>query len=250
MRIAFADQSVPKSGVYVVLVGAGDVMSAPAAAADAELGGAIKRGFSVLGLKGKTGDMVDLPTPASVGYERLVAVSVGDPAKLDAQAAQNFGGDLYARLAKGDLKQASIACAAPEGAALEDEVLAAEIAYGFRLAAYRFPKYRTKGPEAKAPELVSLRMMTASSAAARRRFGALDRVADGVYMARDLMEEPPNVLYPESFAKRCEELQELGVEVEVLDEKQMKKLGMGALLGVAQGSARPARLVTMRWQGT
>jgi len=249
MRIVFADLATPKSGAYVVLFAEGEALSAPAEAADAEVGGAIRRGVAALGLKGKSGDMLDLPTPSSVGYERLVAVGVGDPAKLDARTAQNIGGDLYARLAKGELKQATIACAAPEGAALGDDELAAEIAYGMKLAAYRFGKYRTKGPEAKAPTLANLRVLTGSAAAARRRFGVLDRVADGVYAARDLLEEPPNVLYPESFAKRCEELKELGVEVEILDEKAMQKLGMGALLGVAMGSARPARMAIMRWQG-
>ena len=249
MRIAFADLSVPKTGAYVVLTGEGDAMSAPAAAADKDAGGAIARGFAALGLKGKRGDTVDIVTGDGKGYERLVAVSVGDPAKLDATAAQNLGGDLYSRLAKGGLKQASIACAAPDGSAMEDSELAAEIAYGMRLAAYRFAKYRTKGAEAKAPTLTGLRILSSAAAAARKRFGALDRIADGVYAARDLMEEPPNVLYPESFAKRCQELKELGVEVEVLDDKAMKKMGMGALLGVAQGSARPARLVTMRWRG-
>ena len=249
MRIVFADLVTPKSGAYVVLFGEGDVMSAPATAADEELGGALKRGMTSMGLKGKASDMLDMPTPASVSYERLIALGVGEPSKLDSKTAQNIGGDLYKRLASGDLKQAAVACVAPDGAALDDEQLAAEIAYGMRLAAYRFGKFRTKGPEAKAPALNNVRILTGSAAAARRRFTALDRIADGVYAARDLMEEPPNLLYPESFAERCLELKELGVEVEVLDVPAMTKLGMGALLGVAQGSARPARLVIMNWQG-
>lgn len=249
MRISFADVSAPKSGAYIVLIGEGDAMSGPAKEAEKAIGGAIKRGLSALGLKGKAGDMLDLPTPAAAGYDRLVAASIGDPAKLDALTAQNLGGDLYAKLAGGDLKQVSVACVAPDGGALADDELAAEIAYGMRLAAYRFGKFRTKGPQAKAPALNAARMMSGSAAAARKRFGALDRIADGVYAARDLMEEPPNLLYPETFAERCQELKDLGVEVEVLDDKAMKKLGMGALLGVAMGSARPARLVIMRWKG-
>ncbi len=249
MRFAFADLSEPKSGAYVVLIGEGDAMSGAAAPADTALGGAIKRGVAANGLKGKVGEMVDIAAPESVGYERIVAAGIGDPAKLDAKAAQNLGGDLLSRLIKGELKQVSIAAEAPEGAALAPDELAAEIAFGMRLASYRFPKYRTKGPEAKTPTLASVRVLSAATAAARKRFGALDKVADGVFAARDLMEEPPNVLYPETFAERCQELQSLGVEVEVMDDKEMRKLGMGALLGVSQGSARPARLVSMRWRG-
>ena len=74
-------------------------------------------------------------------------------------------------------------------------------------------------------------------------------VADGVEMARDLVNEPPNVLFPEEFARRASGLRKLGVEVEVLDVKAMTRLGMGALLGVGQGSARPSRTVIMRWNG-
>jgi leucyl aminopeptidase len=69
-------------------------------------------------------------------------------------------------------------------------------------------------------------------------------------MARELVNEPPNVLYPEEFARRASQLRKLGVSVEVLDVRAMKKLGMGALLGVAQGSARPGRTVIMRWNGS
>ena len=74
-------------------------------------------------------------------------------------------------------------------------------------------------------------------------------IVDGVIIARELVNEPPNVLYPEEFARRASQLRKLGVNVEVLDVKAMTKLGMGALLGVAQGSARPGRTVIMRWNG-
>ncbi len=249
MRIAFAEQAAPKSGAYVVLFGDGGALSPPAAEADKALGGALKRAISSMGLKGKVGETVELPTPESAGYERLVAIGVGEPAKLTETKAQDIGGAAYGALAKGDLKQATIAAILPDGAAEGASPVAADIAYGVKLAAYRFAKYRTKGPDATAPTLSSVRVTASPVAAARKRFGVLDRVADGVYMARDLLEEPPNVLYPESFADRCKELEELGVEVEILDEKAMKKLGMGSLLGVAQGSARPARMAIMRWQG-
>jgi leucyl aminopeptidase len=85
--------------------------------------------------------------------------------------------------------------------------------------------------------------------AARKALAPYGHVADGVIMARDLVNEPPNVLYPEEFARRAGGLRKLGVDVSVLDVKAMTRLGMGALLGVAQGSARPGRMVVMRWNG-
>src|SRR5205823_7678968 len=86
-------------------------------------------------------------------------------------------------------------------------------------------------------------------AAARKAFAPDAQIVDGVIMARELVNEPPNVLYPAEFARRASQLRKLGVDVEVLDVKAMTKLGMGALLGVAQGSTRPGRVVIMRWNG-
>ena len=86
-------------------------------------------------------------------------------------------------------------------------------------------------------------------AAARKAFAPDAHIVDGVIMARDLVNEPPNVLYPVEFARRAAQLRKLGVDVEILDVKAMTKLGMGALLGVAQGSTQPGRTVIMRWNG-
>ena len=86
-------------------------------------------------------------------------------------------------------------------------------------------------------------------AAARKALAPSAHVVDGVIMARELVNEPPNVLYPVEFARRASQLRKLGVDVEILDVKAMTKLGMGALLGVAQGSTQPGRTVIMRWNG-
>ncbi|MBN8984692.1 MAG: leucyl aminopeptidase, partial [Rhizobiales bacterium] len=86
-------------------------------------------------------------------------------------------------------------------------------------------------------------------AAARKAFGPQGHIGDGVLMARELVNEPPNVLFPIEFARRASLLRKLGVNVEVLDVKAMAKLKMGALLGVGQGSTQPSRTVIMRWNG-
>ena len=99
------------------------------------------------------------------------------------------------------------------------------------------------------PTLAQVNVLVEKYTAARRVFSGLDAVADGVFMTRDLVSEPPNVLYPDSYAKRCRELTKLGVTVQVLGEKEMAKLGMCALLGVGQGSIRESKMVVMRWNG-
>jgi leucyl aminopeptidase len=126
----------------------------------------------------------------------------------------------------------------------------ADLALGAQLRAYAFDRYKTKrkdGEEKPAPTRLALAV--ANTAAAQRAWGARSGLADGVVLARDLINEPANVLYPEEFAKRCSELKKLGVVVEVLDVKAMEKLGMHSLLGVGQGSARESRTVIMRWNG-
>lgn len=249
MRITFTNPSIPKSGTYVTLIGDGQLMSVPASSANLLLDSALTRGLTAFGVKGKKGEVIDIPTGKGAGFERFIAISVGNPQNFNVLDAQNLGGELYARLAGSGLKQATINCMAPSGASVEDEVIAAEIAYGMKLASYRFTKYQTSNSDDPITVLSSVNIQTKNAKEARQRFAAKNKVAEGVHIARDLLEEPPNVLYPESFADRCLQLRELGVEVQVLTDNNMAKLGMGALLGVAQGSAKPARLVIMRWRG-
>src|SRR5262249_5941289 len=127
--------------------------------------------------------------------------------------------------------------------------LAANIAYGARLRAYRFDKYRTTEKPEQKPSLKRLTIMVADSGAAKRLYEPLERVADSVAFTRDLVSEPANVIYPETLAEQARSLADLGVDVEVLSVKQMRKLGMNALLGVGQGSAHEPALVVMQWNG-
>src|SRR5437899_6019088 len=127
---------------------------------------------------------------------------------------------------------------------------AAAIASGLRLRAYKFDRYKTKKKDGENGVLrADVSIAVADVAAARKAFAPASHVVDGVVIARELVNEPPNVLYPVEFARRASQLKKLGVDVEVLDVKAMKKLGMGALLGVAQGSTQPGRTVIMRWNG-
>ncbi|MGI9386940.1 MAG: leucyl aminopeptidase, partial [Methyloligellaceae bacterium] len=126
---------------------------------------------------------------------------------------------------------------------------AAQVAYGALLRSYRFTKYQTKKKNDKSASVSKLRMTVKGAAAARRAFSPLAKVADGVFFTRDLVSEPPNILFPASFAREVRKLNKLGVTVEVIGEKQMAKLGMGALLGVGQGSRRESQLAVMQWKG-
>jgi leucyl aminopeptidase len=127
---------------------------------------------------------------------------------------------------------------------------AVAIASGLRLRAYKFDRYKTKKKDGEEGELrADVSLAVGDAAGAKKAFASAGAIVDGVIIARDLVNEPPNVLFPEEFARRAGLLRKLGVKIEVLDVKAMQKLGMGALLGVGQGSARPSRTVIMRWEG-
>lgn len=127
-----------------------------------------------------------------------------------------------------------------------------DFAIGMLLRAYSFDDYKTKkkDDDDKAPSAVQITLVTAVAVAAERLFAAEGRaVVDGVLLARNLVNLPANVLGPVEFADRAKALEALGVEVEILTETEMASLGMGAILGVAQGSVRPPRLAVMQWKG-
>ncbi len=126
---------------------------------------------------------------------------------------------------------------------------AAEAAYGATLRNWRIDKYRTKLAETSKPSVTGFTVVGAPTEA-ESLWASYAAISSGVALTKELVSEPANVIYPESFVERCQHLTELGIEVTVLDDKDMAKLGMGALLGVAQGSVRPARLLVLKWDGT
>lgn len=173
---------------------------------------------------------------------RLILVGIGEGTTRDLEKA---GAALTARLQTSGVTAVHVDFAGASGCS-EDDVLA--FAMGARLRNWRLDRYRTRLAETSKPSLTSL-TIASSHANLATRWPALSAVADGVALTQELVAEPANILYPESFVERCQHLADLGVEIEVLDERQMKALGMGALLGVAQGSVRPPRLLSMRWNG-
>jgi leucyl aminopeptidase len=127
---------------------------------------------------------------------------------------------------------------------------AADLGLGMRLRGYRFDRYKTKRKDdEEKPTTLKIDIGVADVARTRSAWVARSGLADSVMLARDLINEPPNVLYPAEFARRAGTLKRLGVAVDVLDVPAMKKLGMNALLGVGQGSAHESRVVIMRWNG-
>ncbi|HZZ88638.1 MAG TPA: leucyl aminopeptidase, partial [Caulobacteraceae bacterium] len=125
----------------------------------------------------------------------------------------------------------------------------AHAGFGIQLASYRFDRHRTTEKPEKKPSVAKVQVAVADPKASTKAHKQLSTLADAICFARDLVTEPANILYPEEYARRVKELEKLGLEIEVLGEKEMKKLGMGSLLGVGQGSVRESQLVVMQWKG-
>jgi len=207
----------------------------------------VKRAAATNQFKGKSGSTLDLLEPEGIKIQRLIVVGTGKASDLKEKDFLKFGGVLAGKL-NSDSEAVTVLAELPDAAMQPSQ--AAAIAAGARLRAYRFDRYKTKKKDGDNGALrAQLSLAVEDVAGARKAFAGSAHIVDGIVLARELVNEPPNVLYPEEFARRAARLRKLGVIVEILDTKAMAKLGMGALLGVAQGSARPGRTVIMRYNG-
>lgn len=227
--------------VALICHGKGMADDATFKAIDAATAGALGRAVSFKGFKGEAGQPLVLTAPsASLSQVVLVGCAAKDGSAVTSVAVENAGGT--AAKALDGVENAVLALTADVAG------FAAEAALGARLARYDFDLYRTKKSSDRA-SLKALTVATSDVAAAESRWVALDAVSRGVFLTRDLISEPANILYPETFTARIEALREVGLEVEVLDQAAMQELGFGALLGVAQGSANAPRTVIVRHNG-
>lgn len=196
------------------------------------------------GFKGKPGHAIDIIAPTGIEASRLLVLGSGKAGQGDTLAAwADRGGSLAAKLMGSRTTSAAVL--------LDDESATpertAELVAGLKLRHYRYNRYKAPKPDEISGLTVALHVgapTTVDAAIAER-----DAATAGTLIARDLIHTPPNVLGTLEFVAEAEKLATLGVELEVLDEAAMQKLGMNALLAVAQGSARPPRLVIMRWNG-
>jgi leucyl aminopeptidase len=207
----------------------------------------IARAAEADGFKGKSGQTLDLIAPHGLKVSRLIVIGTGNPSDLKPEDVVKLGGAALGRLPS-STTEAMLVAEFSNGSASAGQ--AADLALGATLRAYSFDRYKTKRKEGEsAPKERKLTIGVSDPGKASKAFASRQAIADGVVMARDLVNEPANVLYPEEFAKRTLALKKVGVKVEILDMAALKRLKMNALLGVGQGSVRESRVVVMRWDG-
>ncbi len=250
MKIAFADARLPSKGAVAAMILSGGKLSASAKAMDKASDGAVARAIGASRFDGKAGQTLWVLAPAGLENVNILLLGLGLPKDLDTMAFRKAGASLVQAANAEGKKDIALMMDQIAGGKLEPAERAAEVAYGARIASYRFDRYLTKELPEKKPTLERLSVHGKSAAAARRAYGKLDHVADAVDFTRNLVSEPGNVIFPETLAEECKKLSRFGVDVEVLGEKKLASLGMGALLGVGQGSARESQLVVMQWNGS
>lgn len=216
------------------------VLSAPAAQVDEQTGGALGKAAKSSKFVGKFGQMVELMAPNGINANRVLIVGVGDRENLNQIKAEKLGGKIINKLLHSG--EESISIFAPR--------FAPNIALGALLRQYKFDKYYTTEKNVKKPSVEKITVITEGADVANEAYSELEKIADGVIMARDLVSEPGNILYPESYAEQIKELSSLGLEIEILNEDAMDELGMESILGVGQGSSSETLMVIMKWNGS
>lgn len=242
MRISFAD-SRPAHPHALAIAVAPATLSGAGLAALPEAAQALARAAAQASrFDGEKGAVVEFYGETDTAHRRLLLAGIG--AKSDFERA---GAALVAKLLTSGEKTLVVDISAVAGD--KPAEAAAHLAFGAVLRGWRHDIYRTKLDAKQRPSLEEI-VIVGGGADAPTLWADREAVAEGVMFTRTLITEPANILYPESFVERCRPLADLGVKIEVLDPEAMAKLGMGALLGVAQGSVRPARLLVMTWNGT
>ncbi len=244
MQINFVKSEIPDEGTLVVGTTEIEEPAGLLGDLDKQSKGAVARAMKAARFTGARGQVVELLAPAGVEVDRLLIVGLGKADKFDGAAAESLGSAAVARLLTSGEKTATLLLNIKA-----DAEHAARVAQGAMLRSYRFDQYRTTQKKADKPSLAKVNIGAADPGDAKKAWRAREAVTNAIFYARDLVTEPPNVLYPEEFAKRVCKLDDMGLEVEVLGVKEMTKLGMGSLVGVGLGSDRESQLLIMQWKG-
>ena len=246
MKVSFISPEIgdgQTKAVAVLPVFTKSNLSNAAKAYDKMSGKQISTGMKAGGVDGRIGKSFQILAPKGTKTNRLYIMGCGVQSKFDTEM---FG----AHAAKNLLKCGETTLVLHMDGLDLTAVDAARAALGAVLAIYRFDKYRTKLSAVKKPSLKAVKIVIENSAKARTAYkNFYGPVAEGTCLARDLVMEPANKLFPKSYAARIKKMESLGLKVEILGEKRMKALGMGALLCVGQGSPRESQLVIMKWNG-
>lgn len=246
-NIHFSEKLTGKVDTSVVFVYEDKKLSKIAAAADKTFGGLIAHHLEThTKFKAEAGQTLTLALPAKSDTLRVIIVGLGKKEKLTSDGLETIGGKMLGALvAQGAVKVGILNADDLDAAAVSSIIL------GLQLGSYRFDEFKTVKKDKDAPQLKTITIVTSEDKQLAKDSKIVDALAQSISLTRDLVNTPPNVLYPESFASKIKStLTPLGITVQVFDDKQLTKMKMGCLLAVGQASEHLPRLVVMSWPGT
>lgn len=247
MRINFNEKISQDSGVLVLLQSS-KVLTATAKNIDEKLNGQISKILAHDSFSFKKGSIIKLPQPLNLPYHEIIVMGFSAEKSLSAQELESLGAKIYAALNKCQEKNATIITSDIK-TGIKDLNPAALIANGILLKSWRFDLYHTKIEKTDRCQTQNWEIICDNPNDAKAAFKILEEITEGVFLTRHVASEPPNVIYPKTLAEKAKDLEKLGVKVEIFDEKDLKKMGLNALVGVGLGSEKDSHMVVMRWDG-
>lgn len=246
MNISFNEKIANDSGLLVILQ-SDKKLSPIVQEIDKKMSGQLSKILENDTFSFKDGSIVKIPSPVGINFEEVILVAVNTEKALTTYALETLGGKIVTAAAKFQGKKATVITSNIIG---ENEINAtALIANGTLLKSWTFDKYRTQLKKKDRLQIKDWEFITEEATSAKAAFKSLEQITEGVFLTRQVVAEPPNIIYPKTLADKAKDLEKLGVKVEILDEKELKKLGCNALLGVGQGSEKDSYMAILRWEG-
>ncbi|MDQ2585805.1 leucyl aminopeptidase [Saccharothrix yanglingensis] len=246
-KLAITDSDLSSTAADVVVIGttqgpAGPVLAGASEAVDAAFDGGLLGVLETLGAGGKAEEVVSVPTFGKLAAPVVLAVGLGKPA-ADGSVSEDQvrkASGAVARALAGRKRAVTTLSALHLGPAVE----------GTLLGGYAFTDYKSAKGDGPVARVDLVAPAEGTKRAHNATVKASTAVAEAVAAVRDFVNTPPNDLYPASFAERAAALAKAeGLDVEILDEKALRKQGFGGILGVGGGSSRPPRLVRITYRG-
>ena len=247
MKVSFVKLSRPAAGAVGIAVCDGGNLGKLGKEIDSLTGGALSVAMKSEQFTGKSGQHTSIYGPVNSKLTRIVVFGIGKINALTCQSIEEAGGNLLPYFVKEN--RLTLIIENTIGSSSDISELGASLVSGLKLKSYRFDKYLTKENPAKKMRLCNICVSVAAFSEARRIYKKYEAINSGVALARDLVSEPANILNPLSFSDIARQLAGDGLKVKVIGRSAMAKMGMGALLGVAQGSAFEPKMVVMEWNG-
>ncbi len=249
LEIMFAKNTLPKKDALAIYLPEGDVKSSIYKKLNSKTSKALDKAIESSRFEAKLGQIIEIMAPHGLHVNRIVVVGLGKVKKITEHILQEAGAKVAKKLLKSGEETIQFMIEEIDGVKISETEIATNIAFGARIGSYTFLKYKTSKKKEVYPSLERAVFLVSDIEKAEKRYKHFEAIANGISMTRDFVNEPPNYLTPKTYAKDIARLSYLGIDVEVIEKEELKKLGMNLLLAVGQGSTSDARLVIAKWNG-